>query len=119
MTGEKNTGFWNVKVVEDGLYEIRLRRWPQETDLAIDAALPPGAPVPGEKAFRERDGKAFAAVTATVHIGDLEKETALALGDKEATYKLKLTAGKTRLSGRFFGADGSWIGTYYAYIKKL
>ena len=41
-TGEKNTGFWNVKIVEDGEYEFRLRRWPQETNLAISAPLAPG-----------------------------------------------------------------------------
>ena len=94
MTGEERTGFWNVKVVEDGLYEIRFRRWPREIDRAIDAKLSPGAPVPGAKAFRERDGRAFPAVKATLRVGDLQETTDLAPGDKEAVFKLNLTAGK-------------------------
>ena len=61
MTGEKNTGFWNVNVVADGQYEIRLRRWPAEADAAIDAGLPAGADVPGDKAFRAHPGKAVPA----------------------------------------------------------
>ena len=35
MTGSRNTGFWNVNVVEPGEYEIRLRRWPEESATAI------------------------------------------------------------------------------------
>lgn len=32
-----------MNVVEAGEYEIRLRRWPEEVDAAIDAPLKPGA----------------------------------------------------------------------------
>ena len=39
MKGDAVTGFWNVNVVADGEYEIRLRRWPEETDKAIVEAL--------------------------------------------------------------------------------
>jgi arylsulfatase A-like enzyme len=119
FTGEQNTGFWNVKVTQKGLYEIRLRRWPLERDLAIDAELAPGDPVPGAKAFRETPGKPFAAVKATVQIADQQAETDLAPGDKEAVFKLRLNPGTTTLSGRFFDAEDNWIGTYYAYVEKL
>jgi len=64
------TGFWNVKVVAAGEYEIRLRRWPEEADTAIDAPLPPGADVPGDSPFRSRPGKAVPAVKASVRIGN-------------------------------------------------
>jgi arylsulfatase B len=119
MTGEENTGFWNVKVVEDGLYSIAVRRWPKETDLAIDAELAPGAPVPGDKAFRSTPGKAFPAVKAKIRIADQQAEANIAPGDKEAVFNLRLSAGTTTLSGRFFDTDGNGIGTYYAYVKKL
>lgn len=119
MTGEENTGFWNVKVVEGGLYRIAVRRWPQEADLAIDAGLAPGTAVPGEKAFRAAPGKAFAAVKAKIEIAGRQAETDVAPGDKEAVFKLRLSPGTTTFSGRFFDADGSWIGTYYAYVEKL
>ncbi|MEM7316871.1 MAG: arylsulfatase, partial [Planctomycetota bacterium] len=56
--GDRNTGFWNVEVIEDGNYTFRLRRWPEETDMPINASLPPGAAVPGQKAFRVTPGAA-------------------------------------------------------------
>ena len=51
-------GDWNVKIVEPGYYEIRLRRWPREVDTAIDAPLPPGNDVPGQTPFRATPGNA-------------------------------------------------------------
>ena len=47
MASERHSvpGYWNVNVVAAGPYEIRLRRWPEEADTAIDAPLPPA---PGE-----------------------------------------------------------------------
>jgi arylsulfatase B len=119
MSGDANTGFWNVKVVEDGVYEIRIRRWPQESDTAIDAGLPPGADVPGVKAYRTTKGKAFKAIKATVEIGGQSAETAVEPGAKEVVFRLKLAAGVTRLSSRFHAANGNEIGGYYAYVKKL
>lgn len=117
--GESNTGFWHVKVVEDGEYEIRLRRWPEEADAAIDAGLEPGADVPGVTPFRARPGKAVPIRRATLTIGDQQAELPVAAHAKEVVFKMKLGAGKTRMSARFFTEDGTWIGAYYAYVKKL
>ena len=119
MSGDTNTGFSNVNVVEDGVYEIRIRRWPQEADAAIDAALPPGADVPGVKPYRTTRGKVFKAVRATIEMGGQSAETAVTPGAKEVVCKLKLAAGATQLSSRFMAADGQEIGGYYAYVKKL
>lgn len=117
-TGKKNTGFWNVKVVEDGDYEVRLRRWPEEADTAIDAALPPGADVPGVKAFRTAKGEKIEPVKATLKIGDLAVESKVEPGAKEVVFNVKLKAGKTRMAGLFITADGKEYGTYYAYVLK-
>lgn len=117
--GERNTGFWHVKVVEDGEYEIRLRRWPQEAGAAVDAGLKPGADVPGVTAYRARPGKAVPIRRATLKIGDQQAELPVSAGAEEVVFKMKLPAGKTRMSARFFTEDGAWIGAYYAYVKKL
>ena len=119
MTGEANTGFWNINVVSDGEYEIRLQRWPEESGKAIGAALPPGAPVPGVQAYRVRPGKKFAAVKAVLNIGDQEWESPVDATQPAVTFKARLKAGVTRLSGRFYSGNGRWIGTYYAYVRKL
>ena len=117
-SGKQNTGFWNVKVVEDGEYEVRLRRWPEEADKAIDAALPPGADVPGVKAFRTAAGKKISPVKASLKIGDVVAESAVAPGAKEVVFNVKLKAGKTRMAALFVTAAGQEFGAYYAYVRK-
>ena len=119
QTGKRNTGFWNVKVVEDGEYEIRLRRWPEESKLPIDAPLKPGASVPGVKAYRTAKGLPIQATRATLKIGDQSAETDVAAGAVEVTFTMTLKAAKTRMSARFFTEEGKEYGAYYAYVRKL
>ena len=104
--------------MEDGQYEIRLRRWPEEADLAIDAPLAPGAPVPGANAFRTTPGKAFKPASVSVRIGDIEASKPVAAGAKEVAFNLKLPAGKTQMSAVFKTASGEEFGAYYAYVTK-
>jgi arylsulfatase A-like enzyme len=117
-TGKGNTGFWNVKVIEDGEYEFHLRRWPKERDLAIDAPLKPGADVPGVRAMRTAQGKAISPVKATLKIGDITAEAPVKPGMKEVIFTLKLKAGKTQLLTLFHGAKGETHGAYFVYVKK-
>jgi arylsulfatase A-like enzyme len=117
-TGAKNTGFWNVKVVADGDYEIRLRRWPEEINKPIDASLPAGADVPGVKAFRAVPGKAIMPVKATIQVGDVKAEAEVKPGMKEVIFNLKLKAGKTRMTALFKTAKGTIYGAYFVYVKK-
>lgn len=119
LAGAANTGFWNVKIVEDGDYEIRIRRWPREADTAIAASLPAGADVPGVQAYRARPGQPFAAVKATVSIADQSASKLVDSGAKDVVFEMKLKAGTTRLSSRFVNEEGDEIGGYYAYVKKL
>ena len=117
-TGKKNTGFWNIKVHEAGDYEIRLRRWPEETDLAIDAPLAAGALVPGVKPFRATPGKQINPVRATLTIGDQTASSEVAPGSKEVVFKMTLPEGRTRMAGLFKVSDSEAYGAYFAYVKK-
>jgi arylsulfatase B len=120
--GPANTGYWNVHVVTDGNYEIRLRRWPEETDLAIDSALPPGEPVPGEKAFRETPGVSIAPgntpITAAISIGGVHQTSVTNPGAQEARFTAQLKAGQTQFSATFTNIDGQIYGAYYAYVSR-
>jgi arylsulfatase B len=118
LTGKGNTGFWNVKVVEAGEYEIRLRRWPEEADVAINAPVDPGAPVPGVDAYRTTPGKAINPSKASVKIGDVSATSDVPPGAKEVKFTLSLKAGKTKMSALFESADGASHGAYYAYVSK-
>ena len=118
LTGEGNTGFWNVLVHQSGTYEVRLRRWPEEADAAIDAALPAGADVPGVKAYRTTPGKAIQPNKAILSIGEQELEKGIEPGDNEVVFQLDLPAGKTRMQALFESSDGSVHGAYYAYVER-
>ncbi len=117
-TGKKSTGFWNVKVVEAGEYKIRLRRWPEELNAAIDAEVPPGADVPGVKAFRTAKGQKIAPTTATLTIGDTTDSKPISAGDKEVVFTMKLKPGKTRMSALFSDDEGGKWGAYFAYVTR-
>jgi arylsulfatase B len=119
MTGKANTGFWNVKVIEDGTYEIQLRRWPRESGAAIDAGLAAGADVPGVQAYRARKGVALPITQGYVEIADQRVDFTVPAGTVQATVKMKLPAGATRLAARFQTADGKEFGAYYAYVSKI
>ena len=120
MTGERNTGFWNVNVVKDGDYEIELRRWPREINKPLNAPLPPGADVPGVKPYRARPGKALEIVKAEVQLGDQATAARpVQSGARAVTFKLPLKAGRARLAARFIAADGTVYGSYYCYVRKI
>lgn len=116
--GDGNTGFWNVKVIESGDYEVRLRRWPAEADAAIDAPLSAGADVPGAKAFRTAPGKRIQPVKATLRIGGVSAESTVEPGAKEIVFDVKLEAGTMRMAARFLTAEDEEFGAYYAYVRK-
>ena len=118
MNGKQNTGYWNVNIVAAGEYEIRLRRWPQESDAAIDDALPPGEPVPGDRAFRTTPGKQIRPTRASIEIAGVSAQADVARGAKEVVFQLKLPAGKTRMEALFTTDDGAEFGAYYAYVTK-
>lgn len=118
QNGKKNTGFWNVMVHEDGEYQVRLRRWPETADLPINAAVPPGADVPGQKAYRATDGISINPVKATLKIGKAVAESKVEAGDKEVVFNLALKKGKTRMSALFITEGGEEFGAYYAYVTK-
>ncbi|RMF39858.1 MAG: N-acetylgalactosamine-4-sulfatase [Planctomycetota bacterium] len=119
MNGDANTGFWNVLVSQAGKYRFRLRRWPEETGQPIDASLPPGDPVPGEKPFRATPGKAIHPVRATLQIADMERQQAVQPGAQESVFELELPRGPTRLKALFHQADGEVYGAYYVYVERL
>jgi arylsulfatase B len=118
LNGDRNTGFWYVNVTAAGDYEIRLRRWPQNIDLAINASLAPGEPVPGAKAFRETPGKAINAVKASLEIAGQKLEAKIKPGATEVVFNLKLPAGRTKMTGQFIEKSGEIFGSYFAYVTK-
>ena len=113
-------GFWALKVLEEGNYEISVLRWPVESGKAINASLPEGSNVPGaSKAFRAQPGVGINATKATLRIDGKELGTQDVRGDaKSISFTTRLTKGKHELSPYFHVPQGQ-LGCYYAVVKKL
>lgn len=114
-----NQGFWYVWVEQAGEYEIELRRWPKEADRELSGDLPAGADVPGTKAFRTHPGRAFDIVNASIEFGSVKASADVPEGAKSVTLKVNLEEGEHEFLAKFGRKDGSWVGAYYAYVKKL
>lgn len=118
MNGKSTQGFWNVNVMAAGQYEIRLRRWPKSADLPLNAAVPPGDPVPGAKAYRMTDGVGLDIRSASLEIGAVKQKQNVSGASTEVVFNVTLPAGKTRMTAAFTTADGDSYGAYYAYVLK-
>ncbi|MEW6357837.1 MAG: sulfatase-like hydrolase/transferase [Planctomycetota bacterium] len=106
LNGMEANSYWAVEIERDGSYEFTLRRWPVEVDQPIIAAVP--------------DGKAIAATTARLQIGDIEKEQPIPADAKAVTFTLPMKAGKTRLQTWLIDEKtGESRGAYYVYVKRL
>ncbi|MDF1813904.1 MAG: arylsulfatase [Verrucomicrobiales bacterium] len=117
-----NIGFWYLEVEQSGEYEIEIRRWPKEGQVAetpIEEDIPAGADVPGVQAFRARPGLSVQAKKARIKIGDQELIRDVPENATHVTFTLTLEAGPAQLEAHFLGADGGVTGAYYAYVKKL
>ncbi|TWU64466.1 Arylsulfatase precursor [Crateriforma conspicua] len=116
----QHSGHWAVKVVRGGTYQISLRRWPVESGIAINAAIPAGENVPGAtEAFRTTPGNSIGASAAVLRIDDqnLERKTVEA-DDQEVIFETQLTKGSHRLSPVFEVKEGE-LGAYYVVVTHV
>jgi len=108
-------GPWNVEVARQGLYEIRLRRWPEEADAPIAAGLPPYQGVDG--VFPA--GKALPIAKARLKIADVDLFKPVAAADKAMAFEARLPAGKTQLQTWFYDTTGKDLcGAFYVEVLR-
>jgi len=115
--GGAQGGHWNVRVEKDGEYEIALRRWPADTDLALTAAMPSQQMTAGTLPA----GKALPIAAARLRVAGQDLARKAAPTDKAAVFRVRLRAGaKAQLHGWFQDQSGKDLcGAYYAYVKRL
>lgn len=116
----KHAGYWAVKALTAGKYQISLRRWPTESEVAINSALPAGDDVPGATAaFRTVKGNAIGANYAVLRIDDQDLDRKPVGGDAEAVdFVTQLNAGSHRLAPFFEIPEGE-LGAYYVVVTHL
>ena len=121
VTKPSNLGFWYLTVEEAGDYEIELRRWPNEGNVAntpIIAPISPGNSVAGGPAFRETPGKAVPATSAKIEIQSTLLSKDIPAGASNVTFDVPLEAGPAELYATFVGERGEVTGAFFAYVRK-
>jgi len=101
----KSTGRWAVQVERAGRYELRLRRWPRELGLPIDAVL-------------QEESVAIHPTRARVKIGEIEQTAEVSPGADEVSFTLDLQAGRADLEAWFADESGDERGAYYVYVER-
>jgi len=104
-SGMQANGFWAVEIERDGSYAFELRRWPKELDAPINEAAD--------------GGKAITATKARLKIADVDVTKPVPTDAHGVTFKVGLKAGKTRLQTWFTDDQGTSLGAYYVYAKRL
>lgn len=119
--GVENFGFWPIKVVKKGTYEIEVRRWPQEIDLAINGTTEEqkeaditqnGLPV------LMKQGKKVEAKKVVLKIGDRSYEENISSTDTNARFKIKIDKGDKIIQAWLIDEEQKKHPAYYVYIKE-
>lgn len=115
--GKAENSVWNIQVAKDGNYSIALRRWPQEADAAIAAAVPMFQAVDGTLPA----GTALPIATIRLKIGDqFDQLQSVPADAKEVKFNVQLSAGQ-KLTMQSFCQDPSGkelCGAYFAYVRR-
>jgi len=120
VLAQKSTGRWTVDVEQPGEYSFRLRRWPDELGLPIDAAVSREDAAGHIYADGNGTCNTIQPVRARLKLFDQEVHAAVEPGMDEVTFKLSVTqTGVTRLEAWFSDESGDERGAYYVYVKKL
>ncbi len=119
--GQLTNGFWDLKVAQKGKYQIELRRWPRELDLAMDAAFPTPEQNPELEFMKDQARQLPSQVLQPVHakleLGEQSFSSAISPGQKAVTFELELEEGPVELQTWLTDGDGRTWGAYYVYIS--
>ena len=103
------TGYWNVIVDRDGVYELELRRWPVEADLPLSSGVGGGG-----------KGGARPIAAANVQIAGGNYTLNSAPDDTHVTFRIQLKAGKAQLATAFLDTQGRTLcSAIYVKLARL
>lgn len=118
-TGYTDNGHWMLKIAESGTYQLKLRRWPEETQLALNAQAPVRPAIPGTSVRKSKNSKALIIQNAEVSIQDQELSKVVDPNIEFVEFTLELEEGETSLKTRFFLENELEIGAYYVSVERL
>ena len=113
----RHDGYWAIKALQAGRYEVEVRRWPEESGKKINEVLSAGKDVPGaDQAFRARPGQGIEASSATMRLNGKDLASKPVDNKTESVrFEIQLSKGKHQLSPYFTIPQGE-LGCYYAIV---
>ncbi len=111
-------GRWKIEFVEDGEYNIILRRFPRESGLGINDTFP------GQEKTIELDrvmpeGKKSDFEKAFLYVAGIQESADIQQDQDEVTFTSFIPAGRYDLEARLIDKENKMHPAYYLYIEKL
>jgi len=116
VQGPHQNGYWRVNVRRDGSYAFTLRRWPEESHLAINETSDADPP---EKSWHPVEAKPLVATRARLAIQGIEKVAPVEKDAEAVRFTVRLKAGSTVLQTWFSDEEGQSRGAYYVSVEHL
>jgi arylsulfatase len=117
--GGPTGGHWHIQVEEAGDYEFTLRRWPEQTKVALGDKYEPSGRSPANKAKSKTAG--FPSIArAKLTIAGQQAEVAANPKEPGVTITVrKVPAGKTKLKTWFADGDGQDLcGAFFVTVRR-
>ncbi|CAM4214933.1 arylsulfatase [Zobellia roscoffensis] len=111
-------GFYMIDVLQDGYYEVELRRWPKESKLAFNATLPQLG-TKKEWYVPRPEGVVLPLKSASIDIDALHLDRPVDMKNDNVTFNAYLVKGRKRLEANFVGDDDTRFGAFYVYMRKV
>lgn len=116
VAGPLQNGWWPLRVECGGRYEFRLRRWPEESGLAINDQ---SDAVPPEKSWHPIEAARLRATKARLAIQDFDETHPVPDRASDVAFLVTLRPGNVRLQTWFLDEVGRSRGAYYVSVRRL
>lgn len=110
-------GFWIIDVKEKGTYSIELHRYPKESGEGFNDIVPIGDDIDGGKPYPE--GVPINMNEARLKIGDQEESKIVRDEDLNVVFEFELEVGEKKIKTWLIDENGTEVGAYYVYVRKL
>ncbi len=107
-----------LKIEESGTYNLKLRRWPEETHLPLNGIATVRPAIPGTSVSESVKSKALVIQEARLKIQDVEVSKKVDPTAEFVEFTIELKKGEANLKTWFLMDDKVEIGAYFVSIDK-
>ncbi len=111
----KKNGYWMIDFSKPGKYQIKLHRWPIETNFQLNDSLSSFETMEGVRPVPE--GKSIRVAKARLKIGDQDWEKEINPNDQEIVFEAEIQAGKQKVQTWMIDENNTERGAYYMSVK--